>query len=98
MYLRITRGTFDPSCLEQATGLAAVVARAMERLPGLQQFFEGIDPGAGTLIAMSMWDTEEHARFPREALGDALRQILIHNIHLDAPQICEIDVVDPVLA
>ena len=41
----------------------------MRRLPGVLYVHRGIDRAAGTVAAVSVWDSEEHARFSHQA-GD----------------------------
>src|ERR671913_2232924 len=66
MYLRLTRARFDPALADQVVPLASAVRAAMRRLPGLQHNHQGIDRAAGTVAAVSVWDSAEHASFSRE--------------------------------
>ena len=72
MYLRVTRGRFDPAAAEQFLRTSAEVQAALGRLPGFRHAHTGVDRAAGRMVAVSLWDTEEHARFPREVVADVL--------------------------
>jgi len=67
MYLRVTRGQWaDPASADsQPTGqLLEELNRTIRGLPGNQNYVGGVDPsGNGRVIAISVWDTQEHARF-----------------------------------
>jgi len=66
MYVRINRGTFDPSkaqdVLEMLRKSGAQLSPALKQLPGLQSYQTGIDTERGTMIAISVWDSIEHAQ------------------------------------
>ncbi len=63
----------------------------MRRLPGLQHHHMGVDRTAGTVAAVSVWDSAEHARFARETLGAPLERGMALGVQLDPPEIYEID-------
>jgi len=90
MYLRLTRGQFDPAAADQITALASDVTAAVRRMPGMQHIFQAQDRSAGTLVAISIWDTEEHARFTREDLGDVVTRIRDAGVQLAPPEIYEV--------
>ena len=75
MYLRITRARFDPAAYEQIAVAARDVRAAMRKLPGVQHIHQGIDRTAGTVAAVSVWDSAEHARFPREQIGEPIGRL-----------------------
>jgi hypothetical protein len=62
MYLRITRGRFDPARSEEALRLTQDDDAVLRRLPGAQGYQAGLDRTAGTFVSVSTWDTEAHAR------------------------------------
>jgi hypothetical protein len=90
MYLRITRSRFDPAAYEQIVPLVEEVTTAIRRLPGVQHVHQGIDRTAGTGAYVSVWDTEEHARFSRDALGDAIGRLQALGVQLEPPELYEI--------
>jgi hypothetical protein len=47
------------------------------------------DHTSGKIIAVSTWDTEEHARFSRDALGDVQRRVLAAGVELDPAELYE---------
>ena len=90
MYLRITRARFDPAAYEQIAASAQEVRTAMRQLPGVHHIHQGIDRAAGTVAAISVWDSEEHARFPREQLGEPIGRLQALGVQFDEPEIYEI--------
>ena len=71
MYMRVTRGRVDPARIDETFGqLGQDVAAASRRQPGHRSWMGGVDRASGQVITVSTWDTEEHARYPLDALGD----------------------------
>ncbi len=66
MYVRINRGTFDAvktqDVIEMLLKTEEKLSPALKKLPGLQSYQTGIDAEHGTMIAISTWDTMEHAQ------------------------------------
>ncbi len=90
MYLRLTRARFDPAIHDQVVPIAGEVRAGMRRLPGLQHNHQGIDRAAGTVAAVSVWDTEEHANFARETLGEPIGRLRALGVQFEEPEIYEI--------
>ncbi len=90
MYLRLTRGRFDPANFDQIQPLAQEVHDAVKRLPGIDHIHQAADRASGELVAVSIWDTEEHARFSRDLLGDLVARIQAAGVQLDPPAIYEV--------
>jgi hypothetical protein len=90
MYLRITRGRFDPARYNEVMGIVQDVVTALHRQPGFQTYYNGVDRTAGTIAAVSTWDTEEHARFDRAVLGDVVSRLQDLGVQLAAPEIYEV--------
>ena len=89
-WLRITRGRFESARYAELVRLAPGPAAAVQRLPGCGGYHSGLDRAAGTLVAVSTWDSVDHARFSRDALGDALTQILALGVQLEPPELYEV--------
>ena len=93
MYLRITRGRFDPARYEVLLPLSQQIRAAVQALPGCQSMHSGIDRNGGRLVAVSTWDTAEHANFSRETasgLGELVRRTEAIGVQLEPPEIYEI--------
>ena len=90
MYLRITRARFDPARYEEVLPLTREITTAVQQLPGCQSLHPGVDRTAGTIAAVSTWDTEEHARFSRDRLGDIVARMQAIGVQLEPPEIYEI--------
>ena len=86
MYLRITRSRFDPAKYDETVRLGEEFAAAIRRLPGFQSYHSGMDRNAGTSIGVSIWDTEDDARFSRDALGDIIPRMLAQGLQIDPPE------------
>jgi hypothetical protein len=89
MYIRVMRGRIDPAKYDDLVGLAPAMRAAITRLPGCQSYQGGGDRAAGATLAVSTWDTEEHARFSGDALGDFVRRVQALGIQLEPPDIYE---------
>jgi len=90
MYVRVTRSRFDPAKSDDVVRLATPIGAAVRGLPGCQSYQGGIDRDGGRSIAISTFDTVEHARFSRDTLGDSLGQLLAIGVQLDPPDIYEL--------
>jgi hypothetical protein len=70
MYMRVTRSRMDPARIDEASPLVQDIVAAIRRLPGFQSLTIGGDRATGQSISVSTWDTEEHARWSPDGLGD----------------------------
>ncbi len=89
MHIRVTRGRFDPAKYDELRGLSRDINAALQRLPGYQGAQTGVDRDAGQLVAVSTWDSEEHARFSRDALGDVMARIQAFGAQLEPAEVYE---------
>jgi quinol monooxygenase YgiN len=87
MYIRVTRGRFDAAKYDEFRALSRDVQAAVQRLPGCQSMHNGGDPDRGQLITVSIWDSEEHARFSRDAIGDLIARLQSLGGELEPPEI-----------
>lgn len=44
----------------------------------------------GALVAVSRWDTAEHARYPRERMGNVIDRVLALGVQLEPPELYEV--------
>jgi hypothetical protein len=86
-YLRLTRGRFDPAAYDEVVRLTGEIAAATEQLPGYRGQHHGVDRAGGTLVAVSLWDSVEHARHSREALGPAHAAAVAAGVWLEPPEV-----------
>lgn len=89
MYLRKTHGHLDPARIDEAIGLIPDTMIAVQQQPGCQSAETGVDRTTGETISVSSFDTQEHAQFPRESLGDALTRMQALGWQGEAPKIYE---------
>jgi hypothetical protein len=92
MFLRVSRGRFDPNRYEEVV-IALQGAAAIRRLPGYQSSSWGLDQASGALVAVRTWDTQQQAAFSRAAANPADREDIRMEdtgFELDAPEIYEV--------
>jgi hypothetical protein len=62
--VRISRATFDPSRFNEVDAMSkkisAYIIPALRPLQGLLHFYSGVSP-KGSMVQISIWDTDEHA-------------------------------------
>ena len=90
MYLRVTRSRFDLTKYGEAVRLGEEFAITLRRLPGFRSYHSGMDRTMGTSIGVSVWDTEEQARFSRDVLGDIIPRMLAQGLQIDPPEFYEV--------
>ena len=90
MQVRVSRGRFDTAKFDETVALATEAATSMKGLPGFHSYQGGINRDAGTLVAISTWESAEAADFQREALGDVWARILASGVQLDPPEVYEV--------
>lgn len=73
--VRVSPGTFDPAryaeVQEMNVRISSYLVPAISALPGLISFHAGVAP-SGSMVHVSVWDTEEHAR-----QLDGLREMVV---------------------
>ena len=96
MYMRVTRVRFDPARYDEWMRLTEDLTAMGGRFPGFQGAYGGVDRTSGVGVGMSLWDTEEHARFTLDpaTLGDLLPRIQALGMQMEPAEIYEV-VVQP---
>jgi hypothetical protein len=89
MYLRLTRGHFDPASYDEVVQAVPDIVTALRALPGLQDARVGIDRATGNTLSLTTFDTLEHAQFSRDRLGTSLSRLLALGWEPKAPEIFE---------
>lgn len=93
MYLRITRGRFDPARVDDLMPLTREVDAAVQAMPGCQSVHSAVDRAGGRLAVVSRWDTLEQASFTRETdarTADVVSRVLALGAQVEPPEIYEI--------
>ncbi len=90
MYMRVTRGRFDPAATDQFSRVSQEVQAAVGRLPGFQHLHTGIDRAAGRMVAVSLWDTEEHAQQSSAAFRDIIPHLQALGVQMEPLGIYEV--------
>jgi quinol monooxygenase YgiN len=92
MYLRVTRGRFDPSRADEVQALTPELIAVVRQAPGFQHYYGAIDRASGQLTAVSTWDTQEQAAYSRDAigLGEIMSRLQAIGVQLEPPEVYEI--------
>jgi len=91
MYVRITRGRFNPSTEADIQRLVEEqVIPAMQKLPGFQRYLGGVNRSTGMLTAVSLWDTEDQASFSRDAMISAVPALMALGVTFEPAETYEI--------
>lgn len=65
MFVRLSRGRFDPdqyqAMADRLRTAEVILSPVIRALPGLIDYYAGIDAESSTMIRMSVWDKAEHA-------------------------------------
>jgi hypothetical protein len=76
LYIRVTRASYDATAEAEVNRMVkGELIPALQKLPGFRHYHGGLDRRSHRLVAISIWDTEEHSQAigPRrtgfEALG-----------------------------
>jgi hypothetical protein len=73
--VRVSRASYDPSRFAEVDAASkktsAYIIPAIRRLPGLPHFYAGVSP-KGSIVQVSVWDTEQHA-----AQLDQLKEMVV---------------------
>jgi len=64
MYVRITRGRFQPERIDDVEALSSDIAEAIKILPGFLGYQGGVDRNTSTIVAISNWEDRGSAEFP----------------------------------
>ena len=89
MYLRVTRGRWDPAKHDELVRLVPAALAAIRKLPGCQDARNGVERSTGRTVSVSTFDTLEHAQFSRESLGEPLARLQAAGWQGEAPEIYE---------
>ncbi len=90
MYMRVTRGRIDLARLDEAASAVSDIIAPVSRLPGFQSYMTGADRTSGNVIAVSTWDTEEHARVSNDAVADVASKLQALGLQLEPFEIFEV--------
>jgi hypothetical protein len=93
MYVRITRGRFNPSTQADIQRIVdEQLSPALQKLPGFQRYIGGFNSSTGMLIAVSLWDSEEQASFSREAVLSAIPALTALGVTFEPAEAYEVTV------
>jgi hypothetical protein len=89
MYLRLTRGRFDPARYDAVVPLVPAITAALRALPGLRDVHVGIDRVRGRTLSLTTFATLERAQFSRDRLGPVLEPLQALGWESEVPEIYE---------
>lgn len=91
MYVRITTGSFDPAKEPEVQQLTdEKYIPLLRQLPGLHSYLGSIDRVAGRALAITVWDSLEHAQAALQAIGGLAGDIEAASLRLDPSQVFEV--------
>lgn len=90
MYVRITRGQNDPAKVDETIDLVPDISDAIRSLPGCQGVQIAIDRTTGKSVSISTFDTQTHAQFSRETLGEPLARLVATGWQPEPPEFYEV--------
>ena len=90
MYMRVTRGRVDLSRYDEAVSAVPGIVGALSRLPGNQSYLTGMDRASGRTMAVSTWDTEDHARFSTDAVPDLASRLQAAGLQVESTEVFEV--------
>ena len=73
MFLCCTHSQFDPAKADEVAALSSELKASLGKLPGIQHAHVAFDRAAERAIAITLFDTREHAQFACEAVGTSSR-------------------------
>jgi quinol monooxygenase YgiN len=89
MFIRIVRGRIDPARLDEVAKLGPELSAAIRRQPGYQSATGGVDRASGRTVTVSTWDTEAHARYSPEVLGDIVTRMQQTGLQVEPAEVYE---------
>jgi len=93
MYARLICGNWADIALPFSDSTRQTVRElhlAVKALPGNQSYIGAVDRATGRAMSVSVWDTEEHARFPADALGDLPARLESLGLQVQSSEIMEV--------
>ena len=63
---------------------------ALQQQPGFQGYYAAGDRTNGTVVAISLWDTQEHAQLDRAALGAVISRTQALGLQLEPAEVYEV--------
>jgi hypothetical protein len=87
MYMRVRRISHDVTLFDESLPLALEAHAAMKQLPGWQSGLQAIDRTTGEGFSVTMWDTEDHARFSSVVTTERAQAV---GAQMDPPRIYEV--------
>ena len=89
-YMRVTRSRVDPARVDDANAVLPDLVASIRQLPGFQSLVVGGNRSTGEAIAVSTFDTEEHARWTANPNTDNAARIRAAGIQMDSPEFFEV--------
>ena len=74
---------FEPARADELLTLTQHTATTLRQQPGFQGFYDGLDRASGTGVAVSLWDTAEHARLSSAAFGDIVPRLQALGVQME---------------
>jgi hypothetical protein len=88
--MRVTRSRVDPSKVDDANKVLPDIVADLKKLPGFQSVVIGGNRTTGEAVAVSTFDTEQHARWTANPSTDNATRLRSAGVDMSAPEIYEV--------
>lgn len=91
VYLRVIRGSGEPSKYDEFTGLAEESIARLKTQPGFAGYYAAGNRETGSFLTVTIWETEEGANAPlQDIVGDLLQRVHELGAHMERPETFEV--------
>jgi hypothetical protein len=80
----------DMSRYDEAVSALPDIVATLRRLPGNQSYLTGLDRTNGRTMAVSTWDTEDHAHFASDAAPDLASRLQAVGLQVESTEFFEV--------
>ena len=91
VYLRVIRGSGEPSKYDEFAGLAEEAIARLRTRPGFASYYAAGNRETGSFLTVTIWETEQEANAPlQDVVGDLLQRVQELGAHMERPETFEV--------
>jgi len=91
VYLRVIRGSGEPSKYDEFTRLAEESISRLKTRPGFAGYYAAGNRETGSFLTVTIWQTEEGANAPlQDVVGDLLQRVHELGARMERPETFEV--------
>ena len=91
VYLRVIRGSGEPSKYDEFTGRAEESIARLKTQPGFAGYYAAGNRVTGSFLTVTIWETEEGANAPlQDIVGYLLQRVQELGAHMERPETFEV--------